>query len=168
MKSTEKKVEKLVIIGVIVVAVVVLAVAAHAMTEFMHQPESCSKMCHEMQPFYDSLDVSTHGIRGVMDCHECHRPEGAPIGHGIDHIKGIEASEIEDEIPESPKSEFCLECHGGAKYPGAKYPEGHKVHVSWMGERFPEYSGYECITCHDDHKLTVRPETCTICHPISK
>ncbi len=118
-------------------------------------------MCHEMQPFYDSLEVSTHGTAGVMDCHECHRPEGAPIGHGIEHIKGIEASEIEDEIPEAPKSEFCMECH-------LQYPAGHEEHISWMGEQFPEYSGYECIICHDDHRLTVRPETCTICHPISK
>ena len=154
--------KKMVVVGLVVV-VIVLAVAGAAMSSYMHKPESCSKMCHEMQPFYDSLEVSTHGTAGVMDCHYCHRPEGAPIGHGIEHIKGIEASEIEDEIPEAPKSEFCLECHGGAKY-----PEGHKEHISWMGERFPEYSGYECITCHDDHKLTVRPETCTICHPISK
>lgn len=156
--------KKMVIVG-LVVAVLVLAVAGVEMTEFMHQPESCSKMCHEMQPFYDSLDVSTHGIRGVMDCHECHRPEGAPIGHGIEHIKGIEASEIEDEIPESPKTEFCLECHGGGKYPGAEYPEGHKEHISWMGQ-VQEYKGYECIVCHDDHRLTVRPESCIICHPI--
>lgn len=154
--------KKMVVVGLVVV-VIVLAVAGAAMSSYIHKPESCGKMCHEMQPFYDSLDVSTHGIAGVMDCHECHRPEGAPIGHGIEHIKGIEASEIEDEIPEAPKSEFCLECHGGAKY-----PEGHKEHISWMGEQVPEYKGYECIICHDDHRLTVRPETCTICHPISK
>ena len=159
MKSTEKKVEKLVIIGVIVVAVVVLAVAGTAMTEFMHKPESCSTMCHEMQPFYDSLVVSAHGHAGVMDCHACHRPEGLPIGHGIHHIMGVNASEIEDEIPEAPKSEWCMECH-------LQYPAGHEEHITWMHQKYPEVSGYECIICHDDHRLTVRAESCTVCHPI--
>jgi len=156
--------EKVIIALVVLVTVGVIggaAVMMPIMMEEMHKPESCSKMCHEMQPFYDSLVVSAHGRAGVMDCHECHRPEGLPIGHGIAHIKGIVASEIEDEIPEAPKNEYCMECH-------EQYPEGHKEHITWMGQRFPEYSGYECIICHDDHRITVKPESCIICHPISK
>ena len=150
--------KKMVIVGLVVV-VIVLGVAGAGMSKFMHKPESCSTMCHEMQPFYDSLQVSAHGRAGVMDCHECHRPEGPPIGHGIAHIKGIEASEIEDEIPEAPKNEYCMECH-------KQYPAGHEEHITWMGQRFPEYKGYECIICHDDHSIAVSAETCTICHPI--
>lgn len=153
------KITKKTIVVVLVVVVGVLGVAGAAMSSYTHKPESCGTMCHEMQPFYDSLVVSAHGQAGVMDCHECHRPEGLPIGHGIAHVKGISASEIEDEIPESPKSEWCMECH-------KSYPAGHEEHIMWMDQKFPEYSGYECIVCHDDHRITVRAESCTICHPI--
>jgi len=158
--------KKMVVVGLAVV-VVLLAVAGVVMSSQMHKAESCT-MCHEMQPFYDSWKDTAHGEGVIEDCHTCHVPHKAEIliimEEGMQHIKGVEASEIESEPPATPKNEYCMECH-------KQYPAGHEEHIAWMSEKYPEYnpeytSGHECVICHDDHEMKVKAETCTFCHPI--
>jgi nitrate/TMAO reductase-like tetraheme cytochrome c subunit len=62
--------EKIIIALVVVVAVGVIGGAAimiPVMEHEMHKPESCGANCHEMQPFYDSLMVTSHA---EVDCHD--------------------------------------------------------------------------------------------------
>lgn len=203
--------EKVIIALVVVVTIGVLggaAVMMPIMEEEMHKPESCGKNCHEMAPFYTSLEESVH--KGV-DCHECHKPHG-PIaemfmymGHATHHAEGMVegmmegrdldeifeemAGEIEEKPPASPKSEYCVECHEehnvvmpekitgveisdctgchtGVKAPLIEHTK-HRV-GEYRGYESPDYSGYECVACHDDHDINVTLETCKICHPFHK
>jgi nitrate/TMAO reductase-like tetraheme cytochrome c subunit len=126
--------EKVIIALVVLVTVGVIGGAAIMMPIMMHEmekPESCASNCHEMQPFYDSLEVSAH--KGV-DCHDCHHSHEEIVdemfmymGHATHHAEAIAggmmegksmnealdelAHHIEEKPPASPKSEWCMECH---------------------------------------------------------
>ncbi|MHC1635276.1 MAG: hypothetical protein ACXQTS_01455 [Candidatus Methanospirareceae archaeon] len=187
--------EKIIVALVIVVTIaVILGVAMMPAIEHeMTKPEGC-RNCHEMIPYYDSLQVSAH--KG-MDCHECHRyyiPKMfLYMGHALHHLQFLQksakegisleelAKEIEDKPPASPKNEYCMECHGrgGAPIPADKvsshdiscfechYQTSHTGHEisKYKGYESPDYSGYECVACHDDHIMEVKEETCKSCHP---
>lgn len=188
--------EKVIIALVVVVFIGVLlsaAVVMPAMMEEMEKPENCAKNCHEMEPFYVSLEGSVH--EGI-DCHECHKPHGPEMfmvmGHALHHMEGMVvgkspeemAEEIEEKPPASPKSEVCEECHNGTKAKVASEKildpsiscfkchrtidhSAHKV-GDYSAYESPDYSGYECVACHNDHDIDVKEETCTICHPLEK
>jgi cytochrome c nitrite reductase small subunit len=186
--------EKVIIALVVVVTIVVLggvAVVMPMMMEEMHKPESCAKNCHEMQPFYDSLKKSPHA---EVDCHDCHKPHKPEIflyiGEGLHHAewmaegKSFEemAEEVENKPPASPKNEYCMECHSEQKIPTEKISDPtiscfkchptieHTTHRvgEYRAYESPDYSGYECAACHNDHDIEVKEETCNICHPPEK
>lgn len=186
--------EKVIIALVVVVFIGVLggaAIVMPKMMEEMHKPESCAKSCHEMEPFYISLEESVH--EGI-DCHECHKPHGPEIfmvmGHALHSIEGkVEgkspeemAEEIEEKPPASPKNEYCMECHGEHKIPSEKISDPtiscfkchptikHTTHriSEYSAYESPDYSGYECAACHNDHDINVKEETCNVCHPPKK
>lgn len=207
-----EKVEKIIVALVVVITVgtiVGAAIAMPIMMEVMVKPESCGKNCHEMQPFYDSLEVSAH--KGV-DCHDCHHSHEELaeemfmyMGHATHHaeamiVDGIleersldEAFEdlahhIEEKPPASPKSEWCVECHvehnvemgeiiSGVDISCVKCHDGtrasaveHTEHPvgEYEGYENPDYTGYECVACHNDHDIEATEETCNICHPPDK
>jgi cytochrome c nitrite reductase small subunit len=188
--------EKVIIALVVVVTVAVLggaAVIVPAQMEAMHEPESCAATCHEMQPFYDSLMVSSHA---EVDCHECHKPHKPElflyIGEGLHHAEWMAegksyeemADEVENTPPASPKNEYCLECHNGeeAMIPLEKIGDPtimcfnchktikHTAHEisEYAAYESPSYAGYECVACHNDHDVDVKAETCMVCHPPEK
>jgi len=191
--------EKVIIALVIVVFIGVLVGAAGVMPvmmEEMEKPENCAKNCHEMEPFYISLEGSVH--KGI-DCHDCHKPHEPKMlemvmvmGHALHHTAGMiegksfeeMAEEIEEKPPASPKTEVCEECHNGTKAKVAlkkildptiscfkcHRTIDHATHKvgEYRAYESPDYSGYECVACHNDHDVDVKEETCTICHPPEK
>ncbi|HDN68475.1 MAG TPA: hypothetical protein ENG23_02705 [Methanomicrobia archaeon] len=175
METGEKVIIGLVVVvtlGVVVGAVAGVTVVMPKMMEEMHKPEACAENCHEMVPYYDSLQESAH--EGV-DCHECHKPHGPEIfmvmGHALHHAEGMVvgmtegksseeifeemAEEIEEKPPASPKREICEECHkpGGGEGEARAASEQiadpeiscFKCHSSILHEAHPigEYSAYE-------------------------
>ena len=188
--------EKIIIALVVVVTVGVLggaAIMAPIMEHEMHKPESCAKNCHEMQPFYDSLMVSPHAD---VDCHDCHKPHKPEIflyiGEGLHHAEWMAegmsfeemAEKVENTPPASPKNDYCMECHDGteATEPSERITDpaipcfkchttiAHTAHriSEYAAYENPDYTGHECVACHDDHDVDVKEETCTICHPPEK
>jgi len=178
-------------VGVVVGAVVGVNVIMPKMMEEMHKPEACAENCHEMEPFYISLEESVH--EGI-DCHECHKPHGPEMfmvmGHALHHVEGMVegksfeemAEGIEEKPPASPKNEYCMECHSEHKIPLKKISDpaiscfkchpaidhtAHKV-GEYRAYESPDYTGYECAACHNDHDVDVKEETCGICHPPEK
>jgi len=194
METGEKVIIALVVVVTVVVvvgAVVGVKVMMPKMMEEMHKPAACAENCHEMEPFYISLEGSVH--EGI-DCHECHKPHGPEMfmvmGHALHSMEGkVEgkspeemAEEIEEKPPASPKSEYCMECHSEHKIPPEKIADptiscfkchpsidhaAHKV-GEYRAYESPDYSGYECAACHNDHDIDVKGETCNICHPPEK
>ncbi len=196
METGEKVIIALVVV-VFIGAIGGVAVVMPTMMEEMEKPENCGKNCHEMQPFYDSLEESVH--KGV-DCHDCHKPHEPEIlekvmlmGHALHHAAGMiegksfeeMAEEIEEKAPASPKNEVCEECHkegGEAKIASEKILDpsiscfkchstiAHRAHRvgEYRAYESPDYSGYECAACHNDHDIDVKEETCNACHPPEK
>jgi hypothetical protein len=194
-----EKGEKVIIALVVVVTIGVIggaAIAMPIMMEEMTKPENCGKNCHEMQPFYDSLQASVHED---MDCHHCHhavKPEmllymSEAHTHAEWLILGLSyeemVEEIEDHPPSTPKNEYCVECHeeNGVNMPAmitgvvscAKCHDGTRASaIRHTGHPIGEYvayeshdlTGHECVTCHDDHDIEATEDTCNICHPPAK
>ena len=52
----------------------------------------------------------------------------------------------------------CFKCHSTV---------GHTTHriSEYKGYESPDYSGFECAACHNDHDMDVKENTCWICHP---
>lgn len=204
METAEKVIVALVVVitvGVVGGAAIVMPV----MMEEMTKPESCGKNCHEMQPFYDSLEESVHEGVNCHDCHHSHPPveemfmymghathhaeamivEGMMEGKSSDEALEELAQHIEEKPPASPKSEWCMECHeernvemaetiSGVDISCAKCHDGtrasairHTEHPvgEYSGYENPDYTGYECVACHNDHDIEATEETCNICHP---
>ena len=196
METGEKVIIALVVvvtIGVLGGAAIMMPI----MEEEMHKPESCAKNCHEMEPFLISLEESVHKGMECHECHKPHGLEMFMyIGHATHHAEGMVegksleemAEEIEEKPPASPKSEYCMECHEernvvmpekitGVEISCVKCHDGirassieHTAHRigEYQGYESPDYSGYECVACHDDHDINVKEETCNICHPPEK
>ncbi len=153
----------LLLIGVIVVA------GSAGSLAYMSTPEGCVT-CHEMTPYYETWQASAHKDE---DCHECHTAE-SPLqiieifaNDLIKHVQSVNASEIEQEPPMSPSNRVCLTCHESLP----DHPEepsdlvclschdiNHYEHIAKISSR------YDCSTCHDDHTMVVKEETCRSCH----
>lgn len=193
METGEKVIIALVVVvtAVTVISLVGAAIMAPTLKHEMEKPESCGRNCHEMQPYYDSFEVSVH--KGI-DCHECHKTSKPEIflflGEGLQHaewmVEGKSFEEMSEEVesrpPAAPKSEYCMNCHKGkeARIPTERISDPtiscFKCHPTiehakhrvdeYGGYDTPDLKGYECVTCHDDHDvMNVKEETCTLCHP---
>lgn len=187
-----EKGEKVIIGLVIVVTLVFVGGAAvggmvvmPVMMDEMHKPEKCAENCHEMEPFYISLEESAHAGE---DCHHCHKPHGMEMfmymGHATHHAeamveammegKDIEealmelAEEIEEKPPASPKTEHCVDCHVNHSVampatitdPDISCVRCHDgvgaVAISHTAHKIGEYSAYESPD-YSDHM-------CVACH----
>jgi nitrate/TMAO reductase-like tetraheme cytochrome c subunit len=192
METAEKVIVALVVVitlGVVVGVVFVMPVMMKTMTK----PESCGKNCHEMQFFYDSLQESVHEDMDCHHCHHAVVPEmllymAEAHTHaewlilGKSYEEMIE--EIEDKPPSAPKNEYCVECHeengvvmsdtitgftscakchDGTRASAIRHTE-HPI-GEYSAYESPDYTGHECVACHNDHDIEVTEDTCNICHP---
>ena len=193
METGEKVIIALVVVVTIGVLGGVAVVMPTMMGEKMHKPEGCV-MCHEMQPFYDSWEKSTHGAEVIEDCHQCHVPHKPEMfiimeeatHHVVATLEGKSPEEMAEEIeqgpPSSPKNEYCMECHSEHKKPTERIADPtiscfkchttieHTTHKigEYKGHESPDYSGFECVACHNDHDMDVKEKTCGVCHPPEK
>lgn len=131
-----------------------------------------------------------HGIEMFMYIgHATHHAEAMAeaMMEGIDTNEALEAMahHIEQEPPASPKNEHCTECHEERNVEMPEYITGteiscvrchdgvgavavtHTAHPidEYAAYESPDYAGYECVACHDDHDVDVDEETCNVCHP---
>ncbi len=166
-----EKGEKVIIAVVILVTlgfVIGAAAIMPTMMEEMHKPESCAKNCHEMKPFYDSLQASPHA---GIDCHKCHESTGPEIflyikemthhlegmskglseGKALDEIYSDMAEELERKPPTTEaltKTEACMRCHSTRKQPSVRISDPEiscfKCHgtILHAGHKVAEYHGY--------------------------
>ena len=180
-----EKGEKIIISVVVLVTIVVIvgaAVVIPTMMQEMTKPESCAKNCHEMQPFYDSLQDSPHA---GIDCHECHVHSGPEIflymKEMTNHLEGISeglragksleettaemAERLEREPPTTAsltKTEHCMKCHSTHKKPLARIADPgiscFKCHttIAHTGHKVALYQGYWSPDLED--------RECVACH----
>ncbi len=57
----------------------------------------------------------------------------------------------------------CIRCHDGTRASAVSHT-AHPV-GDYNAYESPDYTGYECVACHNDHDIGVKEETCTTCHP---
>lgn len=197
METGEKVIIALVVvvtIGVLGGAAVMVPIMEHE----MQKPASCAKNCHEMKFYYDSLEESVHAGEDCHACHKPHEPKIMEMfmvmGHALHHAEALVegkdleelAEEIEEKPPASPKSEVCVACHeehtmpetitsveiscvgchDGIRAPAIEHVK-HRV-GEYHAYESPDYTGYECAACHNDHDIKATEETCNICHPPEK
>ncbi len=180
-----EKGEKIIVALVVVVTVAVIvgaAVMIPPMMEEMKKPESCGKNCHEMQPFYDSLQDSPHA--GV-DCHECHESsepeiflymkemtlhiegisEGLKEGKDLDEIAMEMAEELKEEPPTAaslPRNEYCMECHSTTHKPTERIADPSiscfRCHTTIA------HTGHEVALYHGYWSPELEDRECVACH----
>lgn len=150
---------------VILLFISVIGVALAGMSLYISTPSGCLT-CHEMRPFYDAWISSAHQD---VDCHECHKAGTRfYIRDLIKHIQGVNVTEIEAEPPTSSSNQQCFTCHKSYLPNQPEEPSdisclnchdiNHYKHII-------EISGdYDCSTCHGDHTMNVKEETCKSCH----
>jgi cytochrome c nitrite reductase small subunit len=145
--------------------------------------------CHECHKphkpeMFLYIGEALHHVEGMV--------EGKDEGKSLDETFDEMAKHIENKPPASPKVEYCMECHSEHAVPSEKvsdasiscfkchstiehtthriseYFRGYEPDYSGMGYESPDYTGYECVACHNDHDINVKEETCNICHPPEK
>jgi hypothetical protein len=151
---------KLILLLFIVIVPVVSAVSF----VYISTPNGCLT-CHEMKTAYDTWKASTHQ---ELDCHKCHIADiNSYVNDFIKHLQSVNASEIEAEPPASPSNQQCLTCHVSLPSQSDKPSDisclscheiNHYEHII----KIP--GNYGCSTCHGDHMMTVKEETCNSCH----
>jgi len=153
-----------------------------SLEESVHKGMECHE-CHHPHglEMFMYIGHATHHAEGMV--------EGMMEGRDLDEVFDEMAEGIEEKPPASPKSEYCVECHEehnvvmpekitgveiscvGCHREGSIAPSiEHTKHRvgEYRGYESPDYSGYECVACHNDHDVNVKEETCKICHPFHK
>ncbi len=178
----KKKRRRWVLVLAIIGAVIVALIIAAFVTAHYTSASSFCDTCHEMEPYYQSWQASSHSS---VECRECHIPPGAipyietKLGsfreiwvHFSDH-PGAPLG-VTGEIPD----ESCLRCH---KDPP---PDPTLPTVTFSHEK---HSDSDCIDCHirmvhttvnppdyvdpakmsscfECHDGTTAPNQCSYCH----
>jgi len=160
--------------------IVVLIIAAFVTAHYTSASSFCDS-CHEMDPYYQSWQASTHSS---VECRECHIPPGAlpyvetKLGsfreiyvHFSSHPDAPLA--VTRDIPNSN----CLECHEPP-------PDPSLPTVTFSHDK---HSGLNCISCHvrfvhttvnppyyqnpaamssclKCHNGSIAPDNCSYCH----
>lgn len=146
-----------------------------SLEESVHKGMECHE-CHHPHglEMFMYMGHATHHAEAMV--------EGMMEGRDLDEVFDEMAEEIEEKPPASPKKEHCMECHSEHKIPSERISDPtiscfkchptieHTTHRvgEYRGYESPDYSGYECVACHDDHDINVKEETCNICHPPEK
>jgi len=162
-------------------AVVVILIIASFVTAHYTSASSFCDTCHEMDPYYQSWQASTHSS---VECRECHVPQGAipymetKLGSFREvyvHLAGISKSPlaVTRQIPNSN----CLACHEPP-------PDPTLPTVTFSHDK---HSGLDCISCHvrfvhttvnppyyrdpaamssclQCHNGSIAPNKCSYCH----
>jgi cytochrome c nitrite reductase small subunit len=167
-------------LSIIGAVIVVLIIAAFVTAHFTSASSFCDS-CHEMEPYYESWQASTHSS---VECRECHIPPGAlpyietKLGsfreiyvHFSSHPDAPLA--VTRDIPNSN----CLKCHEPP-------PDPSLPTVTFSHDK---HSGLNCISCHvrfvhttvnppeyvdpakmssclKCHNGSIAPDNCSYCH----
>lgn len=162
-------------------AVIIVLIIGSFVTAHFTSASSFCDGCHEMDPYYQSWQASTHDS---VECRECHVPPGA-----IPYVKTKLGSFREIYVhfsshPDAPlgvtreiPNSNCLKCHNPPQDPSL--PTATFKHDKHSGQscitchvRFvhttvnpPEYVDpakmSSCLQCHDG---SVAPNECSYCH----
>jgi len=198
METGEKVIIALVVVitvGVIVGAAIMMPIMEHEMHKPESCGENCHEMqsyydslmvsphaevdCHDCHKphkpeMFLYIGEALHHVEGMV--------EGMAEGKSLDETYDEMAEKVENKPPASPKNEYCMECHSEHKKPTERISDPtiscfkchstiehttHKIR-EYKGHESPDYSGFECVACHNDHDMDVKEETCGICHPPEK
>ena len=151
---------------------VLFVVAGVGMVGFTSSPSFC-KSCHQMKPYFESWQASTHSEVSCIQCHFAPGIEPVITGKLNGVIQLIKT--ITNTASPKPHAEVedvsCLRggCHveedlsGAIKYAG-KYNFDHTPHLKATSS----HTKLRCATCHahetDGAHMEVSEEVCFICH----
>lgn len=169
-KTPEKKSRRL--IKILVGLFVFMVVAGVGIVGFTSSPSFC-KSCHQMQPYFESWQASTHSEVSCIQCHFAPGIEPVITGKLNGVIQLIKT--ITNTASPKPHAEVedasCLRggCHveedlsGAIKFEG-KYNFDHTPHLKATSS----HTKLRCTTCHahetDGAHMEVSKEVCFICH----
>lgn len=134
----------------------------------------CGKVCHSMNVFYSTWEVSSHGPKGgkeAVKCDECHYEKGIK-GYVDGKITGVKSmikevtANYETPIKGEPKESRCIECHDPKKM---NETETHKIPHELHAQM-----GLKCMSCHaglvhgneGEGEAKVTHEACKQCHDV--
>ncbi len=162
----------LVILVVIFAILPFILVAGYAGITMSESPGFCGNVCHNMKPFYESYENSTH--RGIK-CGECHTEPGfinAVKAHIVDSINEsvlfFSGNYGKEPIVCDIADRSCLreECHKIERltekvfiYEGIRF--SHKLH------RMDGAIKLKCVSCHATDStvhMSIDIATCYLCH----
>lgn len=170
----------IIVFVVLVILIVVFAilpfilVAGYVGFTITESPEFCGSVCHNMKPYYESYEQSTH--KGIL-CAECHNEpgfmgffKGTVIGAVKESVLYLSGNYGKEPIVCDLSGKSCLreECHKIERlnerdfiYEGI--PFSHSVHNKEM----PENIRLKCTSCHASDSLVhmkLDITTCYLCH----
>ena len=182
-KRKRKRLRRRWVVLIVIASVIVFLVIAAFVTAHFTSASSFCDTCHEMEPYYDSWQASSHA---TADCVECHIPPGFvsyvqtklfSFREIWVHITGEAVSPLAAtrEIPNGS----CFRCHDTpADLLIIRTPFEHDAHPDYYciscHERLvhqdvnPPYYGApgamsSCLECHDGK---VAPGDCALCHAV--
>jgi cytochrome c nitrite reductase small subunit len=182
----------LVTVGVIGGAAIMMPIMEHEMHKAESCGANCHEMqlfydslmvsshaevdCHDCHKPHKSemflyIGEALHHVEGMA--------EGMTEDKSLDETFDEMAEEVENKPPASPKNEYCMKCHSEHKKPTENIADPtiscfkchstieHTTHriSEYKGYETPDYSGFECVACHNDHDMDVKENTCLTCHP---
>lgn len=164
----------LVVLVVIFAILPFLLVAGYAGFHVTESPEFCGHVCHNMKPFYESYEHSTHA--GIL-CAECHNEpgfvgfvKGTIVGAIKESYLYISGNYDKEPINCDLSGKSCLreECHKIERLDAKEFifeeiPFSHFVHKQEMGINIK----LKCTSCHAYDSLVhmrVDIATCYLCH----
>jgi hypothetical protein len=123
------------------------------MGHMLHHVEAMADGMKEGKDSEEALDELAHHIEEKPPasprdrlCVECHEE------HNVAMPYTITSADIS-----------CVKCHDGTRASAIRHTE-HPV-GEYSGYENPDYTGYECVACHNDHDIEATENTCNICHP---
>jgi len=161
---------KALIVAGILVAILVVSLAGFEVTSF---PKFCST-CHNMKPYYESWQVSSHN---EVNCIKCHSDPGlVPYlktkANGLVEVAIYLSGNLPTSYQTEVSDESCLRegCHSQEKLKEEKvdFEKGisfeHETHLETLKDEFR----LRCTSCHSqivqDEHISVATSTCFSCH----
>lgn len=169
-KAPKKRSRRLV--KILIGLFVLFVVAGVGMVGFTSSPSFC-KSCHQMKPYFESWQASSHN---QVSCIQCHFAPGieplitGKLNGAIQLIKTITNTQGPKPHAEVEDAS-CMRkgCHVREELPGelmfkGKYKFDHGPHLVALEEG----GRLRCASCHshfmEGEHMTVSPEACFICH----
>jgi len=161
------------------IGLALIFIAGATAFELMESPEFCGKVCHVMEPYYESYEnpgnntfMAAHSDNEIT-CSNCHNEPGI-LGTAGGLASGLPESYIyitstydEDHLGEYGSNEACLKCHDGTVTINGKtaiipmnvtIPDGNSTN--------PHLDEKDCTDCHTSHTVGIglTEEACLVCH----